>query len=219
MPSPEVLDFAVLMAPISEAKPTGDDPRTNSTPSSPYYGVKDARSSARTVERALMVGDDPDLPQPDWKPVVDNAVKALTKQAKDLEIVAYMIEGLVRRNGFVGLRDGFRLARELIEKYWDNLYPMPDEEGLETRVAPLTGLNGDDAEGTLVAPINRVPVTAKSSVGELTLANYQEALAVSKIADPKVREKKIAAGARSMDVFNKAVQESPPAFYRNWWRI
>jgi len=213
MPSAEVLDFAALLAPISEAKPVGDDPRTNSTPSSPYYAVKDARSAARTAERALMVGDDPDLPQPDWRPVVGAGVRVLTKQAKDLEVAAYMIEALVRRDGFVGLRDGFRLARELVEKYWDTIYPLPDEEGIETRVAPLTGLNGDDAEGTLIAPINRIPLTGKSSVGELTLANYQEALAVSKIADTKVREKKIAAGARSMDTLNKAVSETPPSFY------
>jgi hypothetical protein len=44
--------------------------------------------------------------------------------------------GRVRIDGFGGLEMGFRLARELVESYWDNLYPQPDEDGLSTRTLP-----------------------------------------------------------------------------------
>jgi type VI secretion system protein ImpA len=213
MPSPEVLDFAKLLAPINGDKPGGADLRADSSPASPYYAIKDARNTARTAERQRAMGEDNGAPPPDWRPVLQHATKALAEKAKDLEVTAYLIEALVRLHGFAGLRDGFRLARELSEKYWDQLYPMPDEEGILTRVAPLTGLNGDDAEGTLLAPITRVPLTENTSVGRLDFTHYQGAVALGGVTDAKVREKKIAQGAVAMDVLQKAVAESSSAFF------
>lgn len=212
MPSPDILDFKKLTAPVPGDKPQGTDMRADPSPTSPYYAVRDARSAARTTERQMAMGDD-EIPPPDWKPVLTHGAKALEK-SKDLEVVAYMIEALVRLNGFAGLRDGFRLARELCEQYWDGIYPLPDEEGVDTRVAPLTGLNGDDAEGTLIAPIALIPLTDKTSVGRLTAVNFKEAQTLEKITDPKVKEKKLAAGAMSMQTFQKAVQETTPKFYQ-----
>src|SRR5262249_53142662 len=147
--------------------------------------------------------------------VLQLGTKALVEQTKDLEITAYLIEALVRLHGFAGLRDGFRLARELVESYWDGLYPQPDEDGLETRVAPLTGLNGDDAEGTLLVPIARVPITEATSVGRLDSTDYQQAVALAKLTDTKVRDQKIAEGTLPLEAFQKAVGESSAPFYTN----
>jgi type VI secretion system protein ImpA len=212
MPSPDVLDFAKLLAPIPGDKPAGTDVRLNTAPGSLYYQVKDARNTARATERRIEGGGE-ELP-PDWKTVVTAASKALAETTKDLELTAYLIEGLCRTHGFAGLRDGFKLARGLVEQFWDGLYPTPDEEGVATRVAPLAGLNGDDSEGTLIAPINRIPITDSGSVGRLTYSNYLQAVATAKVSDPKAKEKKIEAGAMHMGLVQKAVDETPPAFYR-----
>src|SRR5262249_27117373 len=148
MASAAVLDLAKLVAPIPGPKPTGVDLREESSLNSAYYAIKDARSAARAAERQFALdGEEPTAPA-DWRPGPPVGTKALAEQAKDLEVAAHVIEALVRLHGFAGLRDGFRLTRELVEKHWDGLYPQPDEDGLETRLAPLTGLNGDDAEGT-----------------------------------------------------------------------
>jgi len=214
MASPDVLDFAKLLAPIPGDSPVGTDLRANTAPSSPYYLVKDARSAARAAERQMEGGlEDP--PPPDWKAVVNHATKALAANAKDLEIAAYLVEALCRTNGFAGLRDGFKLTKGLVEQYWDTIFPLPDEEGVSTKVAPVTGLNGDDSEGTLIAPINRVPITDGSAYGRLTYSNYLQAVATEKIADPKAKEKKIAAGALHMEIVQKSVDESSATYYRN----
>jgi type VI secretion system protein ImpA len=213
MPSQDVLDFVKLLAPISGEKPVGPDLRADAGPSSLYYQVKDGRSSARAAERRMEGGLE-DATPPDWKTVVTAATKALGEATKDLELGAYLIEGLCRTNGFAGLRDGFKLTRGLIEQFWDSIYPTPDEEGVATRVSPLSGLNGDDAEGTLIAPINRIAITDSASVGKLTYANYVQAVATGKVLDPKAKEKKIAAGAMHMELIQKAVDETPAAFYR-----
>ncbi|MBL8798955.1 MAG: type VI secretion system protein TssA [Planctomycetia bacterium] len=214
MPSPAVLDFAKLLAPLPGDGPAGIDLRTDASPESLYFAIKGARNAARAAERqAAMADEESKPPPPDWKPVLQNSIKAIGEKSKDLEITAFLTEALVRQHGYAGLRDGFRLARELVEKFWDVLYPRPDEDGLETRLGGLVGLNGDDAEGTLIAPIARVPITEKTSVGQLTAANYLEAVAVGKIADPKAKQRKIDQGTPTLDTFQKAVSETSNAFY------
>jgi type VI secretion system protein ImpA len=213
MPSPDVIDFAKLLAPIPGDSPTGIDFRGSSGANSPYYQVKDARTAARGAERQIENGSE-DVTPPDWKLVVANATKALADSTKDLEIAAYLIEAQARVNGFAGLRDGFKLVAGLIEAYWDNLFPVPDEEGVATKVAALTGLNGDEAEGTLIAPINRIPLTDSGNHGRLHFGNYMQAQATNKVLDPKVKEKKIASGAMSLEKYASAVEETPAPYYR-----
>src|SRR5262245_828945 len=212
MPSPDVLDFEKLLAPIPGEKPVGSDLRANASPTSPYYQVKDGRNSARAPERRIEGGAD-ETP-PDWKAVVDAATKALGETSKDLEVTAYLIEGLCRTQGFAGLRDGFKLARGIVEQFWDGVYPLPDEDGLATTLAPLAGLNGDDAEGTLIAPINRIGITESATHGKLNTAVYLQAVAVAKIVDPEARQRRVKAGAPSMEMVQKAVEETPAPFFR-----
>jgi type VI secretion system protein ImpA len=213
MPSPDVLDFVKLLAPVPGDKPAGADLRANAGPNSLYYQVKDGRNNARAAERRMEGGLE-DAAPPDWKTVSAAATKALAESTKDLELAAYLIEALCRTHGFAGLRDGFKLARGLVEQFWDGLYPTPDEEGVPTRVAPLAGLNGDDAEGTLAAPINRVPLTESANYGKLTYANYLQAVATGKVLDPKAKEKRIAGGAMHMELIQKAVDDTPAPFFR-----
>jgi type VI secretion system protein ImpA len=216
MPSPEVLDFAKLLAPISAEKPTGIDPRLDISSASSYQKIKDARRDARALERQAAIPPEEGRAPPDppnWQPVRALAVELLGKQAKDLEVTAFLIEALARLDGFAGMRDGFRLARELIDKYWDTLYPLPDEEGLAVRTCHLAGLNGEDADGTLIAPIARVPLTADTSAGEFSQSHYNEANALKKISDPKELKKRMDAGAVALEKVQKAVSETPGPFY------
>jgi type VI secretion system protein ImpA len=156
-----MLDTESLLRPIREGAPAGDNLRDDPSPTSLYYRIKDARNTARSVERAAQQSDDPArAPSADWRPVLELAPRVLAEVSKDLEVAAWLIEAQVREEGFAGLASGFVLARRLIEGFWDGLQPMPDEEGMTTRVAPLTGLNGDEAEGTLIVPIGMVPLLA-----------------------------------------------------------
>ena len=51
-----------------------------------------------------------------WRKVAELAPDILKNQAKDLEIASWLTESLVRRYGFQGLRDGFKLIHGLIEQ-------------------------------------------------------------------------------------------------------
>ncbi|MCV5979182.1 type VI secretion system ImpA family N-terminal domain-containing protein, partial [Escherichia coli] len=77
---------------------------------------------------------------------IEDVPEILTNQSKDLEFVAWLIEALTRLYGFRGMGVGYKLATSLIENFWDDLYPMPDEDGIETRISAIIGLNGIDSE-------------------------------------------------------------------------
>lgn len=215
MASPEVLDFDKLLEPLPGDNPAGEALREDFSPTSIYYQIKDARTAARNAERTVVWDDEEgaEAPKADWRPILDLAPQILAERSKDLEVAAWLIEALLREHGYPGLRDGFRLARELVERFWDHLYPLPDEDGVTTRVAPLTGLNGDDAEGVLLTPIFNVPVTAPSSYAAMTVSDYKQGLELDG-ADPQKREQRIAQGAVSLQMFRTAVSETPVETFR-----
>jgi type VI secretion system protein ImpA len=211
MPSPDVLNFERLLQPLEGDSTAGADIRGDASPSSLYYQIKDARSAARTAERQAAMGD-ADV-RADWRPVLKYGELALAEKTKDLEISAYMIEALVRLHGFAGLRDGFRLARGLVEQFWDGLYPKPDEDGIDTRVAPLASLSGDDAEGVLIQPIASVPLTDGAGEGPFALVDYQQAVAIDQLTDEEARSRRTDEVGISRGKIAQAVNETPAEFY------
>lgn len=209
MATAEVLAVQELLDPVSDESLTGEDLRADASPTSLYYRVKDARIAARAAERAN-IEDVSAVPQ-EWRIVLESGVEALRTRAKDLEIAAWMVEALVRLEGFAGLRDGFRLIEGLVVRFWDGLYPMPDEDGIATRVAPITGLNGEGAEGTLILPIRNVPLT-RGAEKSFALWQFEQAADLDRMADPDKKAAKIEAGAVAMEVFTASVTETPTDF-------
>ena len=215
MATPEIVDISGLLQPVSEDSPTGADIREDASPTSLYYAIKDARNSARAAERNSMFDGGSLEAAESWRKVMSLAPDIIKSQAKDLEIACWYTESLIRRHGFQGLRDGFTLIHQLIEQYWDNLYPMPDDDGLETRVAPLAGLPGEGAEGVLIAPIRNVNITEGTSVGPFNFWQYQQALDVQKITGEEQRAAKTAILEFSLEDIERAVNESSEEFYAN----
>ncbi|MBB3168794.1 type VI secretion system protein TssA [Simiduia aestuariiviva] len=185
-----IIDLESLKQPISVDTPQGKDLRTDRSPTSTYYAIKDARNAARAAERASMFDDDVDLLAP-WRQVAQLAPSILQDVSKDLEVACWYTEALIRLHGLAGLRDGLALIRMLVDEYWDGLYPEPDEDGIETKVAPLTGLNGDGGDGTLLAPLRNMPITLEDFGGEFSFWQYQQARDADRITDDDNREERI----------------------------
>jgi type VI secretion system protein ImpA len=207
-----VIDIEKLVQPFSEDAPAGVDIRADVSPGSVYYQLKDARSAARATERAATSEDESSSLLPEWRLILDLAPRVLSETAKDLEVTAWLIEALVRAHGFAGLRDGFILARRLVEDFWEGVYPLPDEDGLETRVAPFSGLNGEGGDGTLILPIRKVPL----SEGEPRFAawQYDQAVELAQIADAERRQRRIDDGAMTLEAIEDSLNQCTPAFLR-----
>lgn len=185
MASEPTLDLQRLAAPIGDDRPTGvylkeaDYPR--------LQAAKDLRSAAVAAERkqrelAMYTEDDLlEIPEadrqiepPDWRAVRDACCEILSDHSKDLWVAAWLVEANTRLAGFAGLRDGFRLVRDLAESFWGDLYPPADEdEGYIDTVAQLTSLNGEDGPGTLIVPIQEIPLIPGHP--EASFATYRQA--------------------------------------------
>jgi type VI secretion system protein ImpA len=220
MASPELLNFSRLCTPIPGDNPAGESLREDFSLKSSYQAVKDAQKAARDAERAAVREEGAgDLQarlascRTAWKPVLELADAITAEESKDLQIVSWWIEGLLRIHGFAGLRDGFRLARELIEAFWDQLYPLPDEEGIATRVGPLAGLNGVESDGVLVNPLLNLPITAAGSHRAMSLVDFQQANDLERLQDASRRAQRVQDGAITLDDFQKAVLETNTEFF------
>lgn len=215
MATEPLLEFEKLLTPISDDNPVGEDLRSDASPTSAYYQLKDARSGARAAERQLAAeGEAGEIPA-QWRVILEVGPQVLAERTKDLEVAAWLTEALVRYHGFAGLRDGFILIRDLVKTFWEGLYPLEDEDGLETKIAPVTGLNGEGADGTLILPIKQIGLTEPGDHGALAFWHHEQADAISKIADEEKRQARIDAGGISVDQFNAAVQATSQEFYRD----
>ena len=151
--------------------------------------------------------------RPYWHPVLERATRVLAEKTKDLEITAYLIESLARLRGFPGIRDGYRLARELVERFWDGLYPVSDGGEIPERFSHILYLNGLEGPGTLIVPVRKIALTASTSLGTFNLTHHQQARSLAQLADAKLRQKRIDEGALTLEKIQKAVAETPAKFY------
>ncbi len=173
---PEGIDMEALLAPIAGDAPAGSDLREDFSPQSIYYRLRDARAEARAAERQADANPDAEFPLPaQWRVVRDLAVEALGTRSKDLEVAAWLTESLVRSDGPRGLAAGAHLIAGLAEAFWDsNLYPVPDEDGIATLVAPVTGLNGEGGDGTLAQPLRKLALFRRPDGGALAYWQFEQ---------------------------------------------
>lgn len=100
-----------------------------------------------------------------WEGIAEDAARYLSECGKDLEPMAILIEASARADDPAqSLATAFTLLADLVEEYWEQgLYPPADEDeedGVEARFMPLSGLSGgsNDREGALVLPVRQMPL-------------------------------------------------------------
>ena len=203
---PDGFNLEALLAPIPGDSPVGTDIREDFSAQSPYNRLRDARSEARDAEKLLDAGNaDAGDPTPLWRTVRELAQKTLRETAKDLEVAAWLTEAMVRGYGLLGLAAGARTISGLVEKYWDTVYPLASEEyGLEDRIAPVQGLNGQDGGGSLMQPLNKIPLFDRPDGSPIAYYQYQSSEQMTTLDKARL-EARIKAGGI---VFNDLEKEA-----------
>ncbi len=145
-----LLDFERLLAPVSDDRPSGE--------SLQYSGLYDEIREARRADDQLEQGDwKRELKVADWDEAVALATDALQTKTKDLQVAAWLAEGLTMLHGFAGARDGIRLMKGLHADYWDTCYPEIDEGDMEGRANVLSFFDRQVALALRKAPMTRAP--------------------------------------------------------------
>lgn len=203
MPSPHTIDIEALLVSIAGKHPSGVDLR--------YAGPYDAIQEARRADDTLPQGDwRRETKAANWLAVTTIATDVLTTKSKDLQIAAWLVEALIKQQGFPGLRDGLRLLRELLERFWDSLYPAIEEGDLELRAGPLDWLNDK-----LPLPVRAIPITRAMDGVAYSWLQWEESRTVDNLAhqNPEAHQETLAEGKLSGEQFDKAVAVTPRAFY------
>lgn len=206
-------DVSAMLAPIAADKPVLGDLRENIAVDSSYQVLRNARSLARNNERSAQYeGDSSAINEADWQVVLDTVPEVLIEQSKDIELVAWYIEALTRKFGFVGLARGFALARQLIETYGEQLYPLPDEDGLISQLSALAGLNGFGGEGALIYPIKAIHITQGDAPGPLAVWQCEQVLEADRTSDAEKREAKFKQNGLTRAQLDEVLQETETEF-------
>ena len=170
-----------LLLPFPGENPAGEDIREDASGQSLYYRLRDARAEARAAERAA--DDDPTLsdgPPPQWRAVESLATEALAARGKDIEVACWLTESLCRRQGLAGLAAGAGLLAGLIEGFWSRgLFPAEEADDPEARLAAITGLSGQDREGTLLQPLRKTVLFERPDGVTVTFWDYERSASLA----------------------------------------
>ena len=165
-----LLDFDRLLAPVSEDRPSGD--------SLQYSGLFDEIREARRADDVLEQGDwKRELKVADWDEAVALATEAVLTKTKDLQVGAWLAEGLTMLHGFAGARDGLKLMKALHEQFWETCYPEIDEGDMEGRANVLSFFDRQVALSLRKAPMTRAPGMNFSSIIRSSPWNSSQACA------------------------------------------
>jgi len=185
-----------ILQPLEGGSPAGRDLRLDVTPQSPYFRLRDARSEARAEERqADNEPDAGDNGSRHWNTVKELALTVLESTSKDLEIAAWLTESLVRSEGLSGIETGARILSGLVESFWNaGLFPAIDEDGMETRLASIGGLNGQGGTGTLLQPLRKIVLFERQDGTPVTVWQFEQSEDVAGIGDATRRNQRLASG-------------------------
>lgn len=192
-----------LLSPIAGDNPSG----VNLRYAPEYDQIKEARRQDDGLPQGVWVTE---RKLADYRRVIDLAQEALATKGKDLQFAAWLTEALLKHEGFSGLQQGLKLCHGLLDKFWDNVYPLGSDGDWEARAEPIEWIG------------NKLPDAVKNV--PLTLAGYswykfQESRIVGHEKDAqtdtakKAREKALKDGKLSADAFDKSRDATPKTFY------
>ncbi|MGX4640088.1 type VI secretion system protein TssA [Massilia sp. SYSU DXS3249] len=120
-----------LLKPVSADAPCGEDLA--------FSPELDAIAQARkaddpSIEQGAWVTT---LKEADWKFVEKRCAQLIETRSKDLQLAVWLAEAGAKTAGLRGLGDALLVIAALCERYWDGLYPLPDEGGFEQRIGNL----------------------------------------------------------------------------------
>lgn len=199
-----MIDLEAILQPIPGENPAGEEQR--------YTGIYDEIKEARRADEILDQGDwQHELKTSDWDKVIKLSVEALTEKTKDLQIAAWLTEGLIKKQGFGGLHNGLQIINGFLTGFWDHVYPEIDEDDLDFRAAPLEFVNNN-----LWLPAKDISLTDENAAQAYSWLKFQESRQVGfedTAKDPETRKELINEGKISGEMFDLAVAKSSKQFY------
>lgn len=155
-----MLDLTLLLSAVSEASPCGEDLEYDAD----FLQLE--REAKGQPERTMGNSVLPAEP-PKWRDIQQLSLQLLGR-SKDLRITHFLVHSQLALEGFAGLADALMLVRELLDRYWQPLYPLldaDDDNDPTLRLNALMGLCGD----TTLQLLRDTPLLRSRAFGPVTL--------------------------------------------------
>ena len=146
--------IAHLLYPISKSKPCGEWIR--------YEPEFQGLSFDREEENPnLPMGEwERPLKKVDWAKIKARCENLIKSKSKDLLLVIWFCDASIRLKGLNGLLNGVTLFNDLVNCYWDSIWPEYDNTDSEARLIHLSWLNSKVLEvlrnNLVLLPLNEI---------------------------------------------------------------
>ena len=195
-----------ILAPIPGENPSGVDLRYD-TKLLIFDKIKEARRQDDELAQGAWQSE---RKTANWPVALKLAQESLATKSKDLQLAAYLTEALLQTERFPGLRQGLDLIYRLLTESWDTVYPLIEDGDLELRAAPLAWI-----DSMLDFPIRSAPIVSAGYsyivYKDSRTVGYEDQVKTDK--DRKARNVLIEGGKIAPEIFEKAFNETPKAFY------
>lgn len=140
MAQAEPLNLERLLAPVRADQPCGEDLAF----SSEIDALQRARQADDpSLEQGAWVTE---LKEADWKFVAKQCASLIAARSKDLQLAVWLAEASAKTNGLRALGDSLLLVAMLCEEYWDGMYPLLADDGIEQRIGNLAWVAARSAQ-------------------------------------------------------------------------
>jgi type VI secretion system protein ImpA len=109
---------------------------------------------------------------PDWRSV-RSAAEDLFGRTRDLRVALFWARAMLAMEGALSLPDSLRLVHGLLDRFWDGLYPLPDDGDAYARV---NALNDMCSGGGLLGDLRQSLIISSRAIGELRGRDVELAL-------------------------------------------
>jgi type VI secretion system protein ImpA len=199
------IDIQNLLSEVSAESPCGEDLSYDQS----YLALE---RMVQTRPPGGVLGKEEVAEEPNWREVGEKSCELL-KRSKDLRVAMYLTLALLKQEGIPGLRDGLLLLRELLERFWDKLYPQLDQSdnndpleriNVMQSLSPIPTAFSDQDPMKFKQRLLEVPLCNSPKMGKFGLRDIQIAKGEITVSGDQQ------AKAPKMSVIDAAFQDTSP---------
>jgi type VI secretion system protein ImpA len=158
-------EFGQLIAPISEAQPSGES-------------LEDTALLASFDAFRVFGHSVPPEPPPDWRTIRTEAAAALTR-SKDVRLLAHLGAAALRTDGLAAFLDTISVAAAWLDQSWATTFPLVEEDAILRRNA----LNCFSDQVAMVDGVRRAPLVATREHGRIGLRDVEMAMGLVAVGE------------------------------------
>jgi type VI secretion system protein ImpA len=149
-----------------------------------------------------------DVKTADWPYVVRNCAGLIESRSKDLRLAVWLAEANAKVHHFSGLAEGYSVLGGLLERFWDGMYPLPEDGDQEQRIGNLSWILSRS-----VHLVREIPLT-EGKGSAFSLLDFETARARALNAEKQGSESITAEEGPKLADMEAARKRSSRAFYQ-----